>query len=76
MAISVGGGKSAWDAPYIDAGYANGLESPLVIVHGHHISDGTMFAPLAQYSSRTFAEAHRTVVYAKEVEAWDSRPSE
>lgn len=35
-----------------------------------------MFAPLAQYSSRTFAEAHRTVVYAKEVEAWDSRPSE
>lgn len=33
-----------------------GAESPLVIVYGHHMSDGTMFAPLAQYSSRDFAE--------------------
>lgn len=110
-----GGERSAWGAPYIDAGCAQGAESPLVIVYGHHMSDGTMFAPLAQYSSRDFADAaelaaylgdklsrcevvleepadiaqawafvtcsyqtsnSRTVVYAKEVEGWDSRPSE
>ena len=42
-------------------------ESPLVIVYGHHMSDGTMFAPLAQYSSRGFAEGHRTIrVYTRE----------
>ena len=55
------GGRSAWGAPYIDAGCAQGTESPLVIVYGHHMSDGTMFAPLAQYSSRDFAEGHRTI---------------
>ena len=55
------GERSAWGAPYIDAGCAQGAESPLVIVYGHHMSDGTMFAPLAQYSSRDFAEGHRTI---------------
>lgn len=62
-----GGERSAWGAPYIDAGCAQGAESPLVIVYGHHMSDGTMFAPLAQYSSRDFAEGHRTIrVYTHE----------
>ena len=63
------GERSAWGAPYIDAGCAQGAESPLVIVYGHHMSDGTMFAPLAQYSSRGFAEGHRTIwVYTREKE--------
>ena len=62
-----GGERSAWGAPYIDAGCAQGAGSPLVIVYGHHMSDGTMFAPLAQYSSRGFAEGHRTIrVYTRE----------
>lgn len=62
-----GGERSAWGAPYIDAGCAQGAESPLVIVYGHHMSDGTMFAPLAQYSSRGFAEGHRTIrVFTRE----------
>lgn len=62
-----GGERSAWGAPYIDAGCAQGADSPLVIVYGHHMSDGTMFAPLAQYSSRDFAEGHRTIrVYTRE----------
>ena len=61
------GGRSAWGAPYIDAGCAQGADSPLVIVYGHHMSDGTMFAPLAQYSSRGFAEEHRTIrVFTRE----------
>ena len=56
-----GGERSVWGVPYIDAGCAQGAESPLVIVYGHHMSDDTMFAPLAQYSSRGFAEGHRTI---------------
>ena len=65
----VGGERSAWGAPYIDSGCAQGADSPLVIVYGHHMSDGTMFAPLAQYSSRDFAEGHRTIrVYTREKE--------
>ena len=64
-----GGERTAWGAPYIDAGCAQGADSPLVIVYGHHMSDGTMFAPLAQYSSRDFAEGHRTIrVYTREKE--------
>lgn len=63
----VDGERSAWGAPYIDAGCAEGIESPLVIVYGHHMSDGTMFAPLAQYSSRGFAEGRRTIrVYTRD----------
>ena len=64
-----GGERSAWGAPYIDAGCAQGADSPLVIVYGHHMSDGTVFAPLAQYSSRGFAEGHRTIrVFTREKE--------
>ncbi|MFR7670341.1 MAG: class B sortase [Collinsella sp.] len=54
------GGRSAWGAPTSTPG-ARRARSPLVIVYGHHMSDGTMFAPLAQYSSRDFAEGHRTI---------------
>ena len=64
-----GGERSVWGVPYIDAGCAQGAESPLVIVYGHHMSDDTMFAPLAQYSSRDFAEGHRTIrIYTREKE--------
>ena len=63
------GERSVWGTPYIDAGCAQGAESPLVIVYGHHMSDGTMFAPLAQYSSHGFAEGHRTIqVFTREKE--------
>ena len=69
LAHDVGGERSAWGAPYIDAGCVQGVESPLVIVYGHHMSDSTMFAPLAQYSSRDFTEGHRTIlVYTREKE--------
>lgn len=61
------GNRSAWGAPYIDAGCADGVLSPLVVVYGHHMSDGTMFGPLEQYADRAFAEEHRTIlVYTRE----------
>lgn len=60
------GDYSAWGTPYIDAGCEKGAESPLVMVYGHHMSDGTMFAPLAQYSDAAFAEEHETIyVYTR-----------
>ena len=67
LTYDASGERSAWGAPYIDAWCAQGAGSPLVIVYGHHMSDGTMFAPLAQYSSRDFAEGHRTIrVFTRE----------
>lgn len=55
------GRESAWGAPYIDAECTDGLESPLVIVCGHNMSDGTMFALLANYANRDYAEEHRKI---------------
>lgn len=55
------GRRSAWGTPYVDADCAEGLSSPLVVIYGHHMSDGTMFAPLASYSDPGFARDHRAV---------------
>lgn len=61
------GRASAWGTPYIDDACAEGAGSPLVVVFGHHMSDGTMFSPIASYSSRAFAEGHRAIlVYTRE----------
>ncbi len=61
------GNYSAWGTPYIDAGCAQGTDSALVVVYGHHMSDGTMFAPLAQYSDASFAKQHEAIyVYTRE----------
>lgn len=41
--------------------------SPLVIIYGHHMSGGTVFAPFAQYSSCDFAEGRRPIqVFTRE----------
>lgn len=67
LAHDMNGSRSAWGTPYIDAGCAEGVLSPLVVVYGHHMSDGTMFGPLERYADREFAEEHRTIlVYTRE----------
>ena len=43
-------------------GCEQGLESPLVMVYGHHMSDGTMFADLADYSDEGFAADHGEII--------------
>lgn len=61
------GEKSAWSAPCIGAGCTQGAVSPLVIIYGHHMSGGTVFAPFAQYSSCDCAEGHRSIrVFTRE----------
>lgn len=60
------GERSTWGAPFIHSGCKEGVDSPLVIVFGHNMSDGTMFAPLANYSRRSFAQEHRTILVRTE----------
>lgn len=64
----VDGDRSAWGTPYIHSGCRQGTDSSLVIVFGHHMSDGTMFAPLARYSDRAFAQEHRIILIRTEGE--------
>ena len=67
------GGHSAWGAPYNDARCAQGAESPLVIVleEPADVEQAWAFVTCSYQTSNS-----RTVVYAKGVEAWDSRPSD
>lgn len=53
---------SPWGTPYVANGCERGLESPLVMVYGHHMSDGTMFADLADYSDEGFAADHGEII--------------
>lgn len=46
--------------PNIDEGCAPGLSNNIVI-YGHHMNDGTMFADLRGYADRGFYEGHKTI---------------
>lgn len=56
------GAYSEWGTPYVANGCEDGLESPLVMIYGHHMSDGTMFADFARYGARSFAEDHDEII--------------
>lgn len=63
----VEGTYSPWGTPYVANGCERGLDSPLVMIYGHHMSDGTMFADLANCGGRTFAEDHGEIIlYTRE----------
>lgn len=49
-----------YGVPYIDEGCAPGLSNNIVI-YGHHMNDGTMFADLCGYADRGFYEGHKTI---------------
>ena len=51
---------SNYGVPYIDEGCAPGLSNNIVI-YGHHMNDGTMFADLCGYADRGFYEGHKTI---------------
>lgn len=57
-------GQGAYGTPYIDCDCT--VDSTFVIVYGHHMSDGTVFAEFASFIDRGFAEAHATIyVYTR-----------
>lgn len=52
-----------YGCPYLDAECAErGFESPLAMVFGHHMSDGSMFAEMASYSNGDFLDGHRLIL--------------
>lgn len=52
-----------YGCPYLDADCAEkGFDSPLAMVFGHHMSDGSMFAEMAKYSNEGFFDGHRQIL--------------
>ena len=54
---------NVYGAVFLDAECSAGLfNSPNAVLLGHHMNDGTMLAPLSEYSSQEFASSHPLVV--------------
>ena len=52
-------GQGAYGTPYIDCDCTP--ESPFVVVYGHHMSDGSVFADFADFIDRDYAESHKAI---------------
>ena len=53
-------GRGACGTPYIDSECS--LDSYFIMVYGHHMSDGSVFADFAKLSDEVFAREHRRVM--------------
>lgn len=53
---------SVYGAPYLDASSEDDMDSRNLVVFGHHMRDGSMFAPVASYAGRSWARGHRKVL--------------
>lgn len=51
---------SNYGVPYIDEACVPGLSNNIVI-YGHHMNDGSMFADLCSYADRGFYEGHKSI---------------
>ena len=57
-------GQGAYGTPYIDCECS--IDSRIVMVYGHHMSDGSAFAPFASYIDEGFAREHdRIIIYRR-----------
>jgi sortase B len=52
-------GQGNYGTPYIDCDCS--LDSEFVVIYGHHMSDGSVFADFANYSDKTYALEHQTI---------------
>lgn len=60
-------GGSAYGTPYID--WECAIDSPFVMVYGHHMSDGSVFADFARFADESYAREHgKIIVYKREGE--------
>lgn len=60
-------GQGAYGTPYIDSECS--LDSPFVMVYGHHMSDGSVFADFASFIDETYAREHDEIIlYQREGE--------
>lgn len=66
-------GQGAYGTPYIDCECS--IDSRFVMVYGHHMSDGSAFAPFASYIDVGFAREHdRIIVYRRTGEVLELEP--
>lgn len=56
-------GQGAYGTPYIDCECS--IDSWLVMVYGHHMSDGTAFAEFADFIDEGFARDHNRIIVYK-----------
>lgn len=56
-------GQGANGTPYIDSECS--IDSRLVMVYGHHMSDGTAFAEFADYIDEGYAREHSSIIVYK-----------
>ena len=65
-------GQGAYGTPYIDCECS--VDSRFVMVYGHHMSDGSVFADFARFSNEDYAREHnRIILYERDgetVELW------
>lgn len=66
-------GQGAYGTPYVD--WECSIDSRFVMVYGHHMSDGSAFAPFANFIDETFALEHdRIIVYKRTGETLELKP--
>lgn len=66
-------GQGAYGTPYIDCECS--IDSRFVMVYGHHMSDGSAFAPFASYIDEGFAREHdRIIIYRRTGGALELKP--
>ena len=53
---------SDYGIPYIDEACMTGISNNLVI-YGHHMNDGSMFADLCKYTDADFCREHPTIAF-------------
>lgn len=55
------GESSAYGVPFVDGNCRLEDGCPNVVVYGHHMKDGSMFADLVRYEDKSFYEAHPVI---------------
>lgn len=60
---------SKYGLPFVDPGSRIYPRSTNILIHGHHMRDGSMFATLAKYQSESFYKNHKRVQFDTVVEA-------
>lgn len=56
-------GQGAYGTPYIDCECS--IDSRFVMVYGHHMSDGSVFADFASFIDESYAREHNRVIVYK-----------
>lgn len=66
-------GRGSYGTPYLDCDCT--FESPLVMIYGHHMSDGSQFADFANFIEPEYAEEHDLIIlYLREGETLYLKP--